>query len=125
MRNFWSGATSANRVFGPYVFDGTVNCTNYLKMLKSFFWPKVSRTRDYQKCFFFRKIKRVNADKAALVQTLLTERFGEKIIDKNEWAPQSPDFNPCDYFLRGYLKQRVYNPLPKTLLISAGGGYIE
>ena len=23
--------------------------------------------------------------------------------------------NPCDYYLWGYLKARVYNPLPKTL----------
>ena len=30
-------------------------------------------------------------------------------------APRSPDLNPCDYFLWGYLKGRVYNPLPKTL----------
>jgi hypothetical protein len=43
------------------------------------------------------------------------ERFGEKIIAKNEWPPRSPDLNPCDYFLRSYLKQRVDNPLPKTL----------
>jgi hypothetical protein len=33
-------ATSANRVFGPNVFDGTVSSTNYLKMLKSFFGPR-------------------------------------------------------------------------------------
>jgi hypothetical protein len=33
-------ATSANRVFGSYVFDGTVSSTNYLKMLKSFFGPR-------------------------------------------------------------------------------------
>jgi hypothetical protein len=23
--------------------------------------------------------------------------------------------NPCDYFLWGYLKSRIYNPLPKDL----------
>ena len=30
-------------------------------------------------------------------------------------APIYPDLNPCDYFLWGYLKGTVYNPLPKTL----------
>jgi hypothetical protein len=33
-------ATSANRVFGPYVFGSTVKSTNYLKMLKYFFGPR-------------------------------------------------------------------------------------
>ena len=31
------------------------------------------------------------------------------------WPPRSPDLNPCDYYLWGFLKARVYNPLPKTL----------
>ena len=31
------------------------------------------------------------------------------------WPPRSPDLNPCDFFLRGYLKGKVYNPLPKTI----------
>jgi hypothetical protein len=30
-------------------------------------------------------------------------------------APRSPDLNPCDFFLWGYLKAKLYNPLPKTL----------
>ena len=28
---------------------------------------------------------------------------------------RSPDLNPCDFFLWGYLKKRVLNPIPKTL----------
>jgi hypothetical protein len=29
--------------------------------------------------------------------------------------PRSPYLNLCDYYLRGYLKSKVYNPIPKTL----------
>jgi meiotically up-regulated gene 157 (Mug157) protein len=36
-------ATSANRVFGLYVFGGTVKSTNYLKMLKYFVGPRFQR----------------------------------------------------------------------------------
>jgi transposase len=89
-------AISANRVFGPYIFDGTVNSTNYFKMLKSFFWPKVLRTPDYQKYYF--QQDGASPDKAAPVQTWLTEKFGRKFIAKNELPPRSPDLNPCDYF---------------------------
>ncbi|XP_053203876.1 uncharacterized protein LOC128388492 [Panonychus citri] len=32
-----------------------------------------------------------------------------------EWPPYSPDLNPCDFFLWGYLKDRVYQRNPKDL----------
>ena len=41
-------AISANRVFGPYYFEDTVNQHNYLEMLKIFFWTKVLRTAEYK-----------------------------------------------------------------------------
>ena len=31
------------------------------------------------------------------------------------WPPRSPDLNPCDFYLWGYLKSVVCNPLPKAL----------
>ena len=32
------------------------------------------------------------------------------------WPPYSPDLNPADFFLWGYLKERVYlDPVPKTI----------
>ena len=33
----------------------------------------------------------------------------------SEWAPRSPDLNPLDYFLWGYLKSKVYTPRPATM----------
>jgi hypothetical protein len=46
-------ATSANRVFGPYVFGDAVKSTNYLKMLKSFLAisSKMGRVRTKQPWF--------------------------------------------------------------------------
>ena len=32
-----------------------------------------------------------------------------------EWPPYSPDLNPCDFFLWGFLKDRVYKRTPKNL----------
>jgi len=45
----------------------------------------------------------------------LKSKFKDRFIDKKRWPPRSPDLNPCDFYLWGYLKSRVYNPLPKTL----------
>ena len=30
-------------------------------------------------------------------------------------ATKVPDLNTCDYFLWGYLKSKVYNPIPQTI----------
>jgi hypothetical protein len=148
-------AISSTHVFGPYFFDTTVNSTNYLEMLRTYFIPRVDKTQDYGKSYFQQDGARAHT--ATVVQTYLTQRFGTRFLDKTMWPPRSPDLNPCDFFLWGYLKQRVYNPLPKTLealqmnierevknipqtmlkdtflnfrkrcelLISAGGGHIE
>ena len=32
-----------------------------------------------------------------------------------DWPTHSSDLNPCDYFLWGYLKGRVYKDAPMTL----------
>ena len=50
-----------------------------------------------------------------LVQDYLKDKFGDQFIGKKQWPPRSPDLNPCDYFLWGYLKSKVYKPLPYTL----------
>ena len=36
-------------------------------------------------------------------------------MTKYQWPPRSPDLNPCDYFLYGYLKSKLYKPFPKIL----------
>ena len=39
-----------------------------------------------------------------------------KSIRGDSWAPSSPDMNPADFFLWGYLKEKVYSPPPTTIL---------
>ena len=31
------------------------------------------------------------------------------------WSPSSPDMNPCDFFLWGVLKDKVYQPMPVSM----------
>ena len=31
------------------------------------------------------------------------------------WSPASPDMNPCDFFLWGVMKDKVYRPVPVTM----------
>lgn len=50
---------------------------------------------------------------------LLRQIFGQRIISRNSeinWPARSPDLSACDYFLWGYLKERVYVNKPRTIL---------
>ena len=43
----------------------------------------------------------------------LRQRFEDRFISMRcdvEWAPHSPDLTPADFYLWGYLKDRVYDP---------------
>lgn len=55
---------------------------------------------------------------------ILNEHFSGRVIGLGyptrfngglDWPPYSPDLNPCDFFLWGYLKDKVYRDSPATI----------
>ena len=108
----WCGI-SCRKIYGPYFFEESVNQHNYLEMLKNFFWLKHYRVESHGKYYF--QQDGATPHTANLVQDWCGSKFGANFITKQQWPPRSPDLNPCDYFLWGYLKSKVYKPLPKTL----------
>ncbi|KAJ4433897.1 hypothetical protein ANN_16210 [Periplaneta americana] len=46
---------------------------------------------------------------------LIASFFDDRIISRNLWPPRSPDLTMLDFFLWGYLKDRVYATRPQTL----------
>jgi hypothetical protein len=106
-------AITTTKIIGPYFFKESVNQHNYLFMLKNFFWPKHIRVEGYREYYF--QQDGATPHSAKIVQDWLKSKFGDFFLDKTKWPPRSPDLNPCDFFLWGYLKQRVYKPIPKTL----------
>ncbi|GFO20935.1 transposable element tc3 transposase [Plakobranchus ocellatus] len=50
--------------------------------------------------------------------TWLRQRFPDRLISRRcdpEWAPHSPDLNPPDFYLWGYLKDNVYINNPQII----------
>jgi hypothetical protein len=45
----------------------------------------------------------------------LRQVFGDRIISRGLWPAHSPDLNPCDFYLWGNLKQKVYKTNPHTI----------
>ena len=55
---------------------------------------------------------------ANLSLTWLDQKFPNRLISRKrepEWAPHSPDLNPLDFYLWGYLKDRVYRDNPQSI----------
>ena len=49
---------------------------------------------------------------------LLQQKFPGRLISNNgdlHWPPRSCDLSPCDFFLWGFLKSRVYANDPRTV----------
>jgi hypothetical protein len=44
----------------------------------------------------------------------LSDVFWDKIVSSDIWPSTSPDLNPCDFFVWGCLKDKVYNSSPQT-----------
>ena len=110
-------------IFGPFFFeDGetgktdTIRTSNYIEMLKKKFVPALKRKNVLDKCWFMQDGAPPHCSKESLAW--LEKQFKERIISRNAdfaWPPYSPDLNPCDFYLWGYLKSKVYsNPVPKT-----------
>jgi hypothetical protein len=106
-------AISAEGIIGPYFFEQSVNQDNYLEMLRTFFLRRHVQRTNSSKYYF--QLDDATPHTADIVQKWLSEKFSKRFIDKKKWPPRSPDLNPCDYYLWGYLKSVVYNPLPNTL----------
>jgi hypothetical protein len=46
---------------------------------------------------------------------VLNEVLEDRLISRGLWPEKSPDLNPCDFYLRGTLKDKVYSNNPHTL----------
>ncbi len=78
-------------------------------MLKNFVKPELRRKRLLRYLYF--QQDGATSHTCGATMAVVEEIYGIRIIFKNGyycWPPQSLDLNACDYFLWGYLKQRVY-----------------
>ena len=116
-------AITPNRIIGPFFFEDeegkalTVNQHRYLAMLKRYYLPNIRRHGEQDTITFHQD--GAPPHYANLVRDWLEETFQGRVISRgfeDFWPPYSPDLNPCDFYLWGYLKSKVYrDPVPTTL----------
>ena len=97
----------------------TVNTDRYIALMRTKFIPALRRKRgvDMDTVIY----QQDGAPPHCSNRTLeyLRRYFPEdRLISRRTdfpWPPYSPDLNPPDYFLWGYLKERIYANNPQTL----------
>lgn len=117
--NVWAGIMG-NTVIGPFFIEGNLTGRLYLQLLEEAITPAIiaaieNDAIDYDPIF--------QQDGApphfhGPVREYLDEEFPGRWIGRRgaiEWPPRSPDLAPLDFFLWGYVKERVFTTQPETL----------
>lgn len=115
-------AINGNGIIGPIFVDSTVTSEVYLHDIVEPFIEKCCGTNMIDGYWFQQDGARPHRTRE--VFDTLSEWFGDHIIGLDaprltgggiDWPPNSPDLNPCDYWLWGYLKSIVYTGRPQTI----------
>lgn len=109
--NVWCGMWK-NTIIGPFFFDGPLTSATYANILSG---PLSDYLEEYVSLWDFARMwfqhDGAPAHKSLQPRTFLSNTFGNNIIGYGgacEWPPRSPDLTPLDFFLWGYLKNKVY-----------------
>jgi hypothetical protein len=118
----WCGV-SAFGVLGPYFFENatgqsvTVTSDRYVELLREFLNDELCRLHVDTRLVWFQQdgaTAHTAQNSMAVIRGMfpqhVTSHFGDV-----EWPPRSPDLSACDFFLWGYLKEKVYAHCPHTI----------
>lgn len=113
-------AVSAQGIVGPYFFEDeneentTVNSVRYVNMLETFFQQELRR---FPENMWFQQ-DGATCHTARASMNVLRQMFPGRLISRFgdlQWPPRSCDLTPCDFWLWGYLKSRVYINNPQNI----------
>jgi len=117
-------AISKFGIIGPYFFEEnghtvTVTAQRYVFMLENFFEPKLQELSEQTNLgeIWFQQ-DGATAHTARISMTKLRQMFPTRLVSLRGdlgWPARSPDLSICDFFLWGYLKEKVFRHRPHTL----------
>lgn len=116
--NVWAGILN-NQIIGPFFVEGNLNAAVYEDMLRNEIVPAIRQIagQNFEAIWF--QQDGAPAHYGINVRNYLNEIFADRWIGRRgaiEWPPRSPDLTALDYFLWGYLKDRVYRTKPQNLV---------
>ena len=98
-----------DRVIGPFFFaEPTISAIVYLDMLEHYSVPQLE---EFQPRVVFQQ-DGAPPHWGLVVRNFLDATFPNRWIGRDgptNWPPRSPDITPLDFFLWGYVKDKVYS----------------
>jgi len=95
----------------------TVTSERYFEMLRNFLRPQLRSLRVNMEEMWFQQ-NGATDHTARASMTVIWQMFPQHVVSRFgdvPWPPRSPDLSPCDFFLWGYLKSKVYVQKPRTV----------
>lgn len=118
--NVWAGIVG-DRIIGPIFFQGQLTGARYLGFLQNEIEEHLEHLplEDLRRIYFQQDGAPPHNTREVL--DYLIGHFNNQVIATNgpvRWPPRSPDLTVLDFFIWGYVKERVYYPTaPATLEI--------
>lgn len=118
--NVWAGILK-DEIIGPFFIDGNLDGPKYILLLHNDIVPAMRASAARQNIqwndVYFQQ-DGAPAHYAVLVRTYLDLVFPNRWIGRLgpiSWPPRSPDLTPLDFFLWGFLKDKVFRTAPANL----------
>jgi len=116
-------AISKHSIIGPFWFEDDnersvkINTKRYVQVFGKF-WTALGRRKRVIR--FLQWFQQDGATPHTSNESLawLQQRFPDRLISRHcdpQWSPHSLDLNPPDFYLCGYLKNRMYGNNPQTI----------
>lgn len=115
--NVWAGIIGHN-IIGPFFINGNLTAEKYLQLLRENIVPQIIHLFPNNNNQVWFQQDGAPPHYGREVRNYLNDTFPQKWIGRRgtiEWPARSPDLNPLDFFLWGYLKSRVYINKPESL----------
>ncbi|CAH0391520.1 unnamed protein product [Bemisia tabaci] len=117
--NVWAGILN-DKIIGPFFIDGNLTGELYLQLLEDAVVPKMVEVLEELDAEFEPWFQQDGAPAhyALVVRNFLNNEFPQRWIGRRgfiEWPARSPDLTPCDFFLWGHLKSKVFETPPADI----------
>lgn len=115
--NVWCGILN-QRIIGPFFFEENMNAQNFLHFLDTNLWDSIQELPLNDRLDLFFQLDGCPVHYARIVREWLNDHFPNRWIGRGspliEWPPRSPDLTSLDFFLWGFLTQKVYKHRPRN-----------
>ncbi|CAH1989100.1 unnamed protein product [Acanthoscelides obtectus] len=108
--NVWCGIIGS-KIVGPFFYEGTLTGERYVEFMSEILTNFLDELDLISRHHLHFQQDGAPAHNSRGTYHFLSTTFNDQWIGTNgpiQWPPRSPDLNPLDYFLWGYLKNQIY-----------------